>query len=123
MIQITPHMHILVAIDPIDFRAGIDGLVGACQQWLKEDPFSGALFVFRHRASTAIKVLIYDSQGFWLCHKRLSSGRFAFWPDDAQPTRTFEACELQLLLMGGNPARANAAPAWRRLNLAVAALP
>ena len=50
---------------------------------------------------TAIKVLIYDSQGFWLCHKRLSSGRFAFWPDGAQPTRTFEACELQLLLMGG----------------------
>ena len=118
MIQITPHMHILVAVEPIDFRAGIDGLVGACRQRLKMDPFSGALFVFRNRARTAIKVLIYDSQGFWLCHKRLSSGRFAFWPDGAQPTRMLEACELQLLLMGGNPAQANAAPAWRRLNLA-----
>jgi transposase len=118
VIQITPHMAILVAVDPIDFRAGIDGLVSACRQRLQGDPFSGALFVFRNRARTAIKILVYDSQGFWLCHKRLSSGRFSFWPDGAQPTRMLEACELQLLLMGGNPAQAHAAPAWRRLTLA-----
>jgi transposase len=29
MIQITPHMRILVAVEAIDFRAGIDGLAGA----------------------------------------------------------------------------------------------
>ena len=60
----------------------------------------------------------YDGQGFWLCQKRLSSGRFAFWPDGQRPTRALEACELQLLLMGGDPARANAAPPWRPLSLA-----
>ena len=37
VIQITPHMAILVAVDPIDFRAGIDGLVSACRQRLKGD--------------------------------------------------------------------------------------
>lgn len=118
MIQITPHMRILVAVEPIDFRAGIDRLVGACRQRLEADPFSGGLFVFCNRARTAIKILTYDGQGYWLCQKRLSSGRFAFWPDGEKPSRALEACELQLLLMGGDPARANAAPAWRRLSVA-----
>ena len=118
MIQITPHMRILVAVEPIDFRAGIDRLVGACRQRLEADPFSGALFVFCNRARTAIKILTYDGQGYWMCQKRLSSGRFAFWPDGEKPSRALEACELQLLLMGGDPARANAAPAWRRLSVA-----
>ena len=118
MIQVTPHMRILVAVEPIDFRAGIDGLASACRRRLEADPFSGCLFVFRNRARTAIKILVYDGQGFWLCQKRLSSGRFAFWPDGAKPTRALEACELQLLLMGGDPTQANAAPAWRALSLA-----
>ena len=118
MIQITPHMRILVAVEPIDFRAGIDGLAGACRRRLQADPFSGCLFVFSNRARAAIKILVYDGQGFWLCQKRLSSGRFAFWPDGVKPTRALEACELQVLRMGGDPMRANAAPAWRRLSLA-----
>ena len=76
MIQITPHMRILVAVEPIDFRAGIDGLAAACRKRLDADPFSGAIFVFRNRLRTALKLLVYDGQGFWLCQKRLSSGRF-----------------------------------------------
>ena len=44
-----------------------------------------------------------------MSYKRLSSGRFAFWPDGATPTRALEACELQVLLMGGDPTRAKAA--------------
>ncbi len=118
MIQITPHMRIWVAVEPVDFRAGIDGLAAACRQRLQADPLSGALFVFRNRARTAIRILVYDGQGFWLCSKRLSTGRFAFWPDAQTPGRTLAACELQVLIMGGDPARANAAPAWRRLPLA-----
>lgn len=118
MIQITPHMRILVAVEPIDFRAGIDALARACRQRLQADPFAGTVFVFRNRARTAIKVLVYDGQGFWLCCKRLSSGRFAHWPDARSPARALQACELQVLLMGGDPLRANAAPAWRQLPLA-----
>ena len=49
MIQITPHMRILVALEPIDFRAGIDALASACRKRLEADPFSGALFVFGNR--------------------------------------------------------------------------
>ena len=118
MIQITPHMRILVAIEPIDFRAGIDGLAAACRKRLEADPFSGALFVFRNRARTAIKILVYDGQGFWVCHKRLSNSKFGFWPHAAQPSRVLQACELQVLLMAGDPMRAQPAPAWRRLSAA-----
>ena len=118
MIQITPHMRILLAVEPTDFRAGIDGLVFACRKRLEADPFSGALFVFANRGRTAIKILVYDGQGFWLCHKRLSTGKFGWWPDGSRPQRELQACELQVLLMAGNPSQAHAAPAWRALSKA-----
>lgn len=120
MIQITPHMRILLAVDPVDFRRGIDGLARVCKEALGSDPFSGGLFVFRNRRRTAIKILVYDSQGFWLCHKRLSRGRFGFWPESVTGrSKGLEAHELQVLLAGGDPARVQAAPAWRRLSPAL----
>jgi len=115
LIQVTPHMRILVAVEPADFRRGIDGLARLCRQELKSDPFSGCVFVFRNRRATAVKVLVYDSQGFWLCHKRLSSGRFRFWPaGGSDGARSLEAHQLQLLLSGGDPSAGETAPAaWR----------
>ena len=87
MLQITPQMKILVAVEPADFRRGIDGLARLCQETLQHDPFVGAVFVFRNRKATALKVLMYDGQGFWLCHKRLSQGRFPWWPSAAERRR------------------------------------
>jgi transposase len=117
MIQIAPQMRILVALEPTDFRKEIDGLARICREVLKADPFCGWLFVFRNRRGTAVKILVYDAQGFWLCQKRLSTGRFRFWP--AQGTSAaarLEAHELQVLLAAGNPATAQTAPAWRRVS-------
>jgi transposase len=122
MIQITPQMRLLVAVTPADFRRGIDGLARVCRESLGSDPFSGAVFVFRNRRGTAIKLLAYDGQGFWLCTKRLSKGKFRYWPvavDGVQ--RELLAHELQVLLAGGHPERTLAAPQWRRLPLAVPA--
>jgi transposase len=117
MIQISPQMRILVALDPADFRCGIDGLARICREHLQENPFSGALYVFRNRRGTSIKCLVYDSQGFWLCQKRLSSGHFRFWPAKAAGTsRRLEAHELQALIAAGNPDGVQAAPAWRRVS-------
>ena len=73
MLAITPQMKVLVAIEPADFRNGIDGLVRRCRETLKQDPFTGTVFCFRNRRGTAIKVLVYDGQGFWLCQKKLES--------------------------------------------------
>ena len=49
MIQITPQMRLLLAVEPVDFRKGIDGLVAVCRQKLTLDPMAGALFVFSNR--------------------------------------------------------------------------
>jgi transposase len=114
MLQITPQMKILVAIEPADFRKGIDGLARLCRESLEQDPFAGTVFVFRNRRGTALKVLMYDGQGFWLCHKRLSAGRFKWWPSGAQDTtQTMAAHQLLVLLSAGNPTTAAAAPDWR----------
>lgn len=122
MIQITPQMRLLVAIAPADFRCGIDGLARVCRDALRADPFSGTVFIFRNRRGTAIKLLAYDGQGFWLAQKRLSAGRFRYWPGAAEGAqRELLAHELQVLLAGGHPERTQAAPQWRRLPLAVPA--
>ena len=64
MIAITPQMRVLVAIEPADFRCGIDGLSYRCRSVLKHNPFAGTVIVFRNRAGKAIKLLVYDGQGF-----------------------------------------------------------
>ena len=116
MIQVTPQMRILVAVEPADFRKGIDGLVRLSREVLGSDPFSGSVFVFRNRRGTALKILVYDGQGFWLCQKRLSQGRFRWWPEKgASGSHRLDAHKLQLLLWNGNPSAAEA-PLWRPLS-------
>jgi transposase len=122
MIQLTPQMRILVAVEPVDFRQGIDGLCRLCRQGLSSDPFSGAVFVFRNRRGTSVKILAYDGQGFWLCQKRMSQGQFRHWPSpNGEAGRRLLAHELQVLLAGGNPDASQAAPQWRPLTPPLAA--
>ena len=47
MMQITPQHHLFVHVAPIDFRKGIDALVGVCRTKLRHNPFAGAIFAFR----------------------------------------------------------------------------
>lgn len=116
MLSLTPQMRILVAVDAIDFRNGIDGLAGMCRQQFQSDPLSGYVFVFRNRRGTSVKILVYDGQGFWLCQKRLSTGKFRWWPERTdQALRKMEARELQLMLWNGDPDRAAMGPMWRGL--------
>ena len=116
MIQITPTMRIWVAIEPVDLRKGIDGLAQLCREKLAADPFSGCLFLFRSRRGTAIKALAFDGQGYWLAQKRLSRGRFVWWPEASAPAKMLEAYEAQLLIAAGDVSRVRAAPMWRRVN-------
>ena len=108
-------------MEPVDFRCGIDGLAQLCRAKLEEEPFSGAVFVFRNRRQTAVKLITYDGQGFWLCYKRLSKGRFSWWPTSTEGgTREMEAHELFILLRGGNPEAVRGVPIWRRVGPASA---
>jgi|SRR5580658_1986711 transposase len=115
MLQITPQHQLFLAVEPVDFRAGIDGLKALCQSQWQKDPFSGHLFVFRNKRATCVKLLIYDGNGFWLCQKRFSSGKLKWWPRTTQDAATVRALELLIMLQQGTPVAVNAPADWRRL--------
>lgn len=116
MIQITPHMKIYLAVKPADFRKGIDGLCQLCRSVLRQNPFTGSVFVFKNKRGTAIKILVYDGQGYWLCQKRLSKGKFTWWSGSASgPVKQLAAHELTMLIWNGNPETAVTAPIWKKI--------
>lgn len=112
MFQVTPQMRILVALEPVDGRKGIDSLAHLCREKLAEDPFSGCVFVFRNKSGKTLTLLSYDGQGFWLARKRLSKGRFLWWPSGQDSVLSLEAYQAQILMAAGDPS-ARAAPVWR----------
>ena len=118
MLQLTPQSRIFLAVEPIDGRKGMDGLAAVCRQVLGDNPLSGAVYVFRNRTGTTLKLLAYDGQGFWLCTKRLSHRRFHWWPTATTPSVTLSAWALTVLLGNGDPDRAQLAPDWRPVRYA-----
>ena len=116
MIMLTPSTRILVAIAPTDFRRGIDSLCAICRDKFNEEPFCGTLYVFRNRASTAIKMLAFDGGGFWLLHKRFSNGKLCYWPTNSiEPLSPMAAKELQILIYNGDPSTAQFAEDWSKI--------
>jgi len=111
VLQISPSTRIFVCLQVVDFRNGIDGLAAVCRNKLEQDPFQGALFVFRNRRRTTVRLLIYDGQGFWLCTKRLSKGFFCWWPEEP----FIDARQLQTLLWNGNPELAQFSDNWKNI--------
>lgn len=112
MLQISPSTRIFICNQFVDFRKGIDGLASICRNKLDQDPHQGALFVFRNRTRSSIRFLIYDGQGFWLCTKRLSKGKFQWWPEELS---TLDARQIQTLLWNGNPELAQFSEDWRKI--------
>lgn len=111
MIQVTPQHHLYVWVQAIDFRVGIDSLVGFCRKTVQQNPFSGALFAFRNRKGSAVKLLTYDGTGFWLMHKRFSKGALHYWPKSSDVKIC--ATTLMIILNQGCPALMQ--PSWRAL--------
>ncbi len=110
MIQITPQQRLILAVDAIDFRKGIDGLIGVCRKYFG-DPFSGTIFAFRNQKGTAVKLLVYDGTGAWLCTKRFSRGNLKYWPRSSDEYVC--ATTLMIILNQGSPVELE--PSWRAL--------
>jgi transposase len=100
-----------------DLRRGFTGLSALVQTKLEQSPFSGQVFVFRGRRGDLIKLLWYDGDGLWLAQKRLSRGKFVWWPEGAGAAKPIEAYEAQLLMAARDVSRVRAAPMWRRVNV------
>jgi transposase len=118
MLQITPQHRLLLAVESIDFRAGIDRLKSVCHQHLQCDPFSGTIFAFANRSRTSVKILVYDASGFWLCQKRFSQGKLAWWPNGEARTMILRASEFQILMAQGDPMKAAIPEDWRAVSYA-----
>jgi len=112
MLQLIPQQRLLLGIAPIDFRKGINTIIALCEQQLRQQPNDGTLFVFVNRKRTAVKILVYDGQGYWLCMKRFSTGKLKWWPVDNSDVYLIGAKELQVLLYQGNPMRCEINPDW-----------
>jgi len=82
-----------------DLRKAVNGLSVIVQEDIKQDPFSGSLFLFCNRERKLLKAVYWDKTGFWLSQKRLEKNRFP-WPQDADEARELAAEELQMLLAG-----------------------
>ncbi len=96
MIQLTARSHVMLALKPTDFRKQFDGLIRVCVEQLKQNPRSGAHFVFINRAKTMIRILAFDGSAYWLATKRLSRGKFSAWP--RRRSDTLSAIDAKALL-------------------------
>jgi len=76
MLSLPPSVRVFVCTAPTDMRKSFDGLCGLVQTVLKQDPFSGHLFVFLSRRRDKVKILYWDRSGFFLLYKRLEEGTF-----------------------------------------------
>lgn len=99
MIPVPASTRVWLAAGVTDMRKGFNGLAALAQDFLKQDPFSGHLFVFRGRRGDLLKVIWFDGQGACLFSKRLEKGRFV-WPSATTGKVTLTPAQLSMLLEG-----------------------
>jgi transposase len=107
MIAVPAGMRVLVATKPVDFRRGADGLVALVRETLGQDPFSGAVFVFRSKRSDRVKIVAWDGSGLVLFWKRLEQGAFR-WPPITEGVMRLTSAQLAALVEGMDWSRLHA---------------
>jgi len=99
MIGLPATVRIFVAVVPIDFRNGFDGLAQLTRAVIKQDPLSGHLFVFTNRRRDRVKILYWDRDGLAVWMKRLEQGTFR-WPNAEAQQVEWNTAELAAVLGG-----------------------
>jgi transposase len=99
VIELRTGTKIWIAAGVTDMRRGFPGLSAQVQTVLKEQPYSGHVFVFRGRRGDQVKLLWFDGDGLCLFSKRLERGRF-IWPKAESGTVALTRAQLSMLLEG-----------------------
>jgi len=99
MLRFDPDLSVFMHREPVDFRLGLNGLLGIIEHRMGKDPFARALFVFINRTRSRVRLVLWDRCGFWLMMKRLEEEKFS-WPLSDQSVMELEAEQLQWLLRG-----------------------
>jgi transposase len=107
LIASPPQIWLVVA--PVDMRRGIDGLSSIVQQALGQSPCAGSAFVFRNRAGNRLRLLMWDGNGVWLCHRRLHQGGFV-WPKVLDAGFILSQAQWEWLVTGVDWQRLSAKP-------------
>jgi len=102
MFALDTVMAVYLHRDAIDFRKGINGLVALVEQELQLDPFSLACFAFCNRQRNKVKILFWQTNGFWLLQKRLESANKFIWPRLGDDVLRLNVQQLHWLLDGFN---------------------
>ena len=100
---------VFLVVEPVDMRAGIDGLSLRIQNTLGRSPCDGTAYAFRNRRQNRIRFLVWDGTGVWLCHRRLHQGHFT-WPTSNEAVFTVSSRQWQWLIAGVEWQRLSAAP-------------
>jgi transposase len=100
MLTFAASQRIYLAVEPVDMRKQFNGLWALAAERLREDPFSGSLFVFTNKDRDRVKMLLWDGSGVWVLAKRLEKGRFS-WPlANGSAKLQLEPTALTMLLSG-----------------------
>jgi transposase len=99
VISVPPGVRVLVTTRPVDFRKGPHGLAALAAEVLGEDPFSGAVLVFRAKRADRIKILVWDGSGLVLVWKQMPQGSFR-WPPVMDGLMRLSAVEFAALFDG-----------------------
>ena len=90
-------------------RHGIDGLSALAQHGLGQTPCAGLAIVFRNKAGNRLRLLLWDGNGVWLCHRRLHKSSFD-WPKTNAPCFLVSETQCNWLVAGVDWHRLSAVP-------------
>lgn len=98
-VPLSGGVRVLIAAKPVDFRKGANGLAALAKEVLAQDPFSGAIIVFRAKRTDRVKMLLWDGSGLVLVWKRLEQGGFK-WPPIMDGVMQLSPAQLAALIEG-----------------------
>ncbi len=99
---------VLIAMKPVDFRKGMDGLAALVRETLGANPYGGVIYVFRSKRADRVKLLFWDGTGLVLASKRLEQGSFR-WPSLREGVMRLTPAQFSALLEGLDWARVRGA--------------
>lgn len=111
MLAFPAGFRIFLAIEPVDMRKQFNGLWAQAVERLKEDPRSGAVFVFGNKDRDRVKLLYWDGSGVWVMSKRLEKGRFS-WPVGSDRIKMAMTPEALTMLLAGIDLKDGCQKAW-----------
>jgi len=99
MISPPSNLKIYLAVQPVDFRKGMDGLAAIVMNELELDPFSGAVFIFRSKRADRMKIIVWDGTGLVMTYKRIEGSGFV-WPRMSDGMITINRSQFEALFEG-----------------------